>query len=304
MDKLKIAIVVLNYNGQKDTLECIQSLKKVKKDNFLVETIVVDNGSDDGSAKAFLKLRGIKLILNDQNLGYSGGNNIGIKKALSLNADYIFVLNNDTLVDKNILINLVHAASAGDIISPKIYFAPGFEFHKGRYQKSDLGKVIWYAGAKIDWQNIIGQHIGVDEVDHGQYSKSHEIDLATGAAMFVARSVFEKIGLFDEKYFLYLEDMDFCVRAKRAGFKIIFEPGAILWHKNASSSGGSGSKLQDYYITRNRLLFAFRHAPLKTKFALLRHILSKARDPIKRKALIDFLTLNLGKGSYKSKNYL
>lgn len=298
MDKLKIAIIVLNYNGRKDTLECIRSLAKVQKDNFLVETIVVDNGSDDGSAKAFVKLRGIKLILNDRNLGYSGGNNVGIKKALSLGADYIFVLNNDTLVDKNILISLVHAASAGDIISPKIYFAPGFEFHKGRYQKSELGKVIWYAGGAIDWPNIIGQHLGVDEVDKGQFSQMKEIDLATGAAMFVKRAVFEKTGLFDEKYFLYLEDMDFCVRAKKAGFKIIFEPGAIVWHKNASSSGGSGSPLQDYFITRNRLLFAARYAKLKTKLAVLRQILGQINQKTKRMALLDFVTFNFGKGSF------
>lgn len=299
MDRLKIAIIVLNYNGRKDTLECVQSLAKVKKDYFQVEIIVVDNGSGDDSAKALSKLDNIDLILNDQNLGYSGGNNVGIKKALSKNANFIFILNNDTLVDKNILVNLVHGASFGDIISPKIYFAGGFEFHKERYGNKDQGKVIWYAGGKIDWPNIIGRHLGVDEVDKGQFGKRREIDLATGAALFIKRQVFEKIGFFDEKYFLYLEDMDFCVRAKKAGFKIIFEPGAIVWHKNASSSGGSGSPLQDYYITRNRLLFALRHAPLKTKFALLRHILSQARDPIKRKALIDFLTLNLGKGSYK-----
>lgn len=298
MDKLKIAIVVLNYNGRKDTLECIQSLAKIKKDNFLVETIVVDNGSDDGSAKALVKLRGIKLILNDRNLGYSGGNNVGIKKALSLGADYIFILNNDTLVDKNILINLVHAASAGDIISPKIYFAPGFEFHKERYSSRDRGKVIWYAGGAIDWANIIGRHLGVDEVDKGQFARRRQIDLATGAAVFVGRSVFEKTGLFDEKYFLYLEDMDFCVRAKKTGFKIIFEPAAIVWHKNASSSGGSGSPLQDYFITRNRLLFAARYAKLKTKLAVLRQILGQINQKTKRMALLDFVTFNFGKGSF------
>lgn len=298
MDKLKIAIVVLNYNGREDTLECIGSLAKVKKDNFQVKIIVVDNGSKDGSARAFSKLKNIDLILNDQNLGYSGGNNIGIKKALSKGSDYIFVLNNDTVVDKNILISLVHAASFGDIISPKIYFAPRFEFHKDRYQKSDLGKVIWYAGGTIDWPNIIGQHPGVDEVDKGQFSKMKKIDLATGAAMFAKRAVFEKIGFFDEKYFLYLEDMDFCVRAKRAGFKIIFEPAAIVWHKNASSSGGSGSLLQDYFITRNRLLFAARYAKMRTKLAVLRQILAQINQKTKRMALLDFLTLNFGKGNF------
>lgn len=298
MGKLKIAVVVLNYNGLENTLECLESLRKCDTGSHEAEIIVVDNNSQDGSQEALGKLKDIYLVQNADNLGYSGGNNVGIKKALSLGADYIFVLNNDTLVDKNILINLVHAASAGDIISPKIYFAPGFEFHKERYSSRDRGKVIWYAGGAIDWANIIGRHLGVDEVDKGQFARRHQIDLATGAAMFVKRAVFEKTGLFDEKYFLYLEDMDFCVRAKKAGFKIIFEPAAIVWHKNASSSGGSGSPLQDYFITRNRLLFAAKYAKLKTKLAVLRQILGQINQKTKRMALLDFATFNFGKGSF------
>ena len=92
--------------------------------------------------------------------------------------------------------------------------------------------------------------------------------------------------------------MDFCIRAKKSGFKIIFEPHAIIWHKNASSSGGSGSNLQDYYITRNRLLFAFKYAKIKTKIAVLKQITKQATSQIKRKALLDFLTMRFGKGNF------
>ena len=295
---MKIAIVVLNYNGKENTLVCINSIKKLNKSNYKVELIVVDNASNDGSSEALSKIKDIMLVKNDKNLGYSGGNNIGIKHALSLGSEYILILNNDTIVEKSLIINLINSAKKGDIVSPKIYFAKGFEFHKNRYKKEDLGKVIWYAGGKIDWQNVIGIHIGVDEVDHGQFSKRLEINLATGACILIRRQVFKKIGFFDEKYFLYLEDMDFCVRAKRAGFKIIFEPKAILWHKNASSGGGSGSGLQDYYISRNRLLFATKYAKARTKFAVFKQILSQINSPIKRKALIDFVTFNFGKGSF------
>ena len=295
---MKIAIVVLNYNGKENTLACINSIKKLNKSNYKVKLIVVDNASNDGSREALSKIKDITLVKNDKNLGYSGGNNIGIKHALSLGSEYILILNNDTIVEKSLIINLINSAKKGDIVSPKIYFAKGFEFHKNRYKKEDLGKVIWYAGGKIDWQNVMGIHIGVDEIDHGQFSKRLEIDLATGACMLIKRQVFEKIGFFDEKYFLYLEDMDFCVRAKRAGFKIIFEPKAILWHKNASSGGGSGSGLQDYYISRNRLLFATKYAKARTKFAVFKQILSQINSPIKRKALIDFVTFNFGKGSF------
>ena len=295
---MKIAIVVLNYNGKENTLACINSIKKLNKSNYKVKLIVVDNASNDGSSEALSKIKDIMLVKNDKNLGYSGGNNIGIKHALSLGSEYILILNNDTIVEKSLIINLINSAKKGDIVSPKIYFAKGFEFHKNRYKKEDLGKVIWYAGGKIDWQNVIGIHIGVDEVDHGQFSKRLEINLATGACILIRRQVFKKIGFFDEKYFLYLEDMDFCVRAKRAGFKIIFEPKAILWHKNASSGGGSGSGLQDYYISRNRLLFATKYAKARTKFAVFKQILSQINSPIKRKALIDFVTFNFGKGSF------
>jgi len=295
---MKIAIIVLNYNGLENTIDCLNSLKKIETDDHIVEITVVDNNSQDGSQDALSKLKDIHLIPNSQNLGYSGGNNTGISDALKRKADLILILNNDTIVDKEILIHLVKKTKSADIISPKIYFNPGFEFHKERYQKSELGRVIWYAGGKIDWENIIGNHIGVDEIDRGQFNKSAEVDFATGAAMFVERGVFEKIGLFDEKYFLYLEDMDFCVRAKKAGFKIMYEPKAIIWHKNAQSVQGSGSSLQDYFITRNRLLFAFKFAKLRTKVAVLRQNLVHFNNPTKRKALLDLISFRLGAGTY------
>lgn len=294
---MKVTIVILNYNGLSETLECLESLKSLNKDSLKIIKIVVDNGSKDGSINVLSKIKDIKLLENSENLGFTGGNNLGIQKALDLKSDYILVLNNDTLVEPDLLINLIKAAKYAPIVCPKIYFAKGFEFHKDRYKKSELGKVIWYAGGKIDWKNIIGVHDGVDQVDKGQYSKRRYIDMASGACFLAKKEVFEKIGLFDEKYFLYLEDMDFCVRAKIAGFKIIFEPAAIVWHKNAASSGGSGSSLQDYFISRNRLIFAFRYAKLKTKLAVFRQILSKISNKAKRKAIIDFVTSNLGKGS-------
>lgn len=296
---IKIAIVVLNYNGLENTLECLDSLKRIDKKGFNSEIIVVDNASTDGSTEALSKIKDIHLINNLTNLGFCGGNNIGIKEALKRGVSHVLILNNDVIVKEDFLSSLLKIKF--DIASPKIYFAAGFEFHKGRYKKEDLGKVIWYAGSKIDWQNIIGVHVGVDEVDRGQFKKSCQIDLATGACMLVKRAVFEKIGYFDEKYFLYLEDMDFCVRAKKAGFKIFFQPQAVIWHKNAKSTGGSGSNLQDYFITRNRLLFAVKYAKLRTKIAVFRQIASQFQDTIKRKALIDFLKFNFGRGSFHEK---
>lgn len=295
MDQLKIGIVVLNYKGIEETLACLESLKRCTKGNYDCQTIVVENGSDDGSFEALSKIKNIYLVANNKNLGFSGGMNSGIRYALKRSADYIIILNNDTIVDKNLIVNLAKSARSADIVAPKIYFAPGFEFHKRRYKKQDLGKVIWYAGGSIDWKNILGIHTGVDEIDKGQFAKAREIDFATGACMLIKKEVFTKIGFFDEKYFLYLEDLDFCVRAKHTGLKIIFSPKAVLWHKNAISAGGSGSNLQDYYFTRNRLIFAYKYAHFRTKLALLKHAFIQSKNNItKRKALIDFLTLHLG----------
>lgn len=289
---MKVAVIILNYKGVKDTIECVDSIINSRFEKGVsLEIVVIDNGSNDGSREKLKELNGIKLIESNVNLGFSGGMNIGIKFALKNNYEAIIIINNDVIVDKDFAHYLIETAKKADIISPKIYFAPGFEFHKSRYKNNELGKVIWYAGGQIDWDNILGNHIGVDEVDIGQFNKGKEIDFATGACMFIKKEVFEKIGLFDEKYFLYLEDMDFCHRAKKAGFKIIFEPKAILWHKNAQSAGGSGSNLQDYYITRNRLIFAFKFARLNTKLAVLKQVIMQMKNKTKRQALFDFLTM-------------
>ena len=293
----KISAVILNFKGLKDTLECINSIKKQKiPPGVKLQIIVIDNNSQDESAGILSKVKDIEFIANKKNLGFAAGCNVAVRYALSKKSDFVLILNNDTYADPTLLQNLLFASKKADIICPKIYFAKGFEYHKNRYKYNEIGKVIWYAGGKIDWENIIGKHIGVDEVDRGQFNRSCDVDFATGAAIFVNRTVFEKVGLFDEKYFLYLEDMDFCVKAKKAGCKIMYEPKAVLWHKNAQSVQGSGSRLQDYYITRNRLLFALKYASLKTKFALIKQAFTQINNPIRRKALFDFITFRFGEG--------
>lgn len=303
----KIAIIILNYNGEKDTIECIESIAKLSNVNCKPLVIIVDNGSKKEFKFQNLKLEQskVKTIRTEKNLGFTGGNNLGIKYALNQKSDYIMILNNDTILDKNIVDNLINCLEKNHdcgIVSPKIYFEKGFEFHKDRYKKSELGRVIWYAGGKIDWNNIIGFHKGVDEVDNGQYEMAIETDFATGCCAMIKKEVFEKVGLLDEKYYLYYEDNDFSQKAKKAGFSIFFCPKGIMWHKNAGSVGGSGSNLQDYYITRNRLLFGIRHAPLRSKIALLRQCFSLLvlGRPWQKRGIRDYLLRRFGKGSYKT----
>lgn len=300
----KISLVTVNFNTDKDTLDLIESLKKVKTPDFSLEIIVVDNGSKDPGALDGLK--DVTLIKLAENTGFTGGYNTGMKKALENGADYILIINNDTIVDPQMISAMLEVFQKDDQIGltvPKIYFAKGHEFHKDRYKKDELGKVFWYAGGHTDWANIKSIHRGVDEVDHGQYDKTEEVTFATGCCMMFPREVLERVGLFDEKFFLYYEDADLNERILRAGYKIYYVPDAVLFHVNASSTGGAGSLLQDYFITRNQMVFGLRYAPLRAKLALIRQslrLLSNGRDKQKQ-AIRDFYTGKLGKGTYFNK---
>ena len=298
--------MILNWNRGADTVACLKSLDKIRTPKETeVLTIVVDNASTDDSLILLHKLKSpaFRIVQNEANLGYVGGNNVGIKVALEEKCDWVMVLNNDTLVDrdflKEMLVEVGQNKKVG-LVSPKIYFACGFEFHKDRYPKGVLGKVIWSAGGSIDWANCFGKNTGIDDVDRGQYDEVKEIEFATGACLFIKAEVFEKLGIFDERYYLYFEDADFSQKLDKAGFEMLYVPKSIIWHKVAQSSG-VGSDLNDYFITRNRLLFGLTYAPLKTKLALIREavgFLVSGRVWQKR-GVSDFFKRNFGKGSWK-----
>ena len=279
----KVAVIILNYKVRELILKCIDSVRKSTFKDF--EIIVVDNNSRDGLAEA-LQGQDIIFIQNRENLGYTGGNNIGIKLALLKRSDFIFILNPDTQIDKSCVENLVKAAEKYNfgIAGPKIFFSGS--------------KKIWYGGGIFDRSNVIGKHIGVDEIDNGKYDKANETDFVTGAAFFVKTEVFSNIGLFDERFFLYYEDSEFCFRAKKKSFKIMYIPQALVYHANAKSAG-LGSPLQDYFQTRNRMLFASVYFPFRTRFALFREALRNLGNPVRRLAFFDFLIGNFGKGSLR-----
>lgn len=286
----KVFVIVLNFNLKKDILDCLASITKLSTATYNLSTIVVDNASADGSQQAIAEqFPRVMLIENKQNLGFSGGNNVGIKYALEQGADFVLILNPDTVVDENLVDELIDAARRYPrvgIFGPKIYFyIPDIQ--------------IWYAGGRLDWDNILASHMGVDQIDKGQFNKEQETGFISGAAMFVRCEVFGKVGLFDERYFLYYEDSDLCVRAQKAGFDLIYAPKAFLWHKNAAATG-LGSPLQDYYITRNRLLFAQKFARPRAHFALFRESLKFlfGKNSTKRKAVLDYYLGKFGKGNF------
>ncbi|MBM4177651.1 glycosyltransferase family 2 protein, partial [Candidatus Gribaldobacteria bacterium] len=269
---MKIFIIILNYFRKKEIVACLNSIGNLKIKNYELKSIIIDNSSTGDSLSLKNKFPRTEFIVNKKNLGFAQGNNIGISSALTREADYVLLINNDALIAPgalNYLIARAQSEEAIGIVAPKIYFAAGYEYHKERYRKEDRGRVIWYAGGKTDWQNILGEHEGLDKVDNGQFGQTKEVEFISGCCMLIKKEIFQKIGLFDVDYFLYLEDMDFCVRAKKAGFKLLFAPKAIVWHKNLGTDAKNAQTKQAYYYTRNRLLFGFKYASLKTKLALV-----------------------------------
>ncbi len=300
---MEVTIIVLNWNAEKYITPCLQSLRRLIVRPHKVEIVVVDNASTDHSVKLInKKFPQLKVIQTGQNLGYAGGNNVGLQYALDQGSDFAWIVNPDVQVHPQALLALLSAAaiySNGGIFGSKCYFAKGYEFHKNRYTPSQLGQVIWYAGGKIDWSNLITQHIGINEVDIGQYNQLHETDTVTGTSFFIRREVLDQVGLIDPKYFLYYEETDLCLRATRHGWKLYYVPESIVWHRVGQASG-IGSPLADYYTTRNRLLFGLRWAPWRTRQALFRQSLRQliSGRPWQKRGVIDFYLGRFGQGSY------
>lgn len=302
----KAAIVIVHYKGESDTRECLNSIliNHAHKQLHIIIVINPAKKTQSISQKDFFALDlkrnypQISVIENSTNIGFAQGNNIGIKKALDLDCKYILLLNNDTVASLELLDKLISFAKSDPhigLVSPKIYFAGGFEYHKDRYKEKERGKVLWYAGGIIDWNNIYAIHRGVDEVDRGQYDEISETDFATGCCVLIKRKVIEKVGLLDEKYFLYYEDIDYSVRVRKHKMKIIYYPKAFLWHKNASSSGKPGSKLHIYYQNRNRLYFGFKYASSRTKKSLfLDSLRFLVRGGVYTKSTLDYYLGRMG----------
>ncbi len=275
--KPSVTLIILTTNALAMTKEQLVDVSKLDTKGIQCECLVVDNGSMDGTEEALKNYKlpnmDYKFIQSGANLGFAGGNNVGIKDAIKREFDYVFLLNNDLILPNDIVVKLVDYMERNKgvgIACPKMYFAKGYEFHKDRYKESEKGKVIWYAGGVVDRNNVYTVHRGVDEVDRGQYDEIQETDVANGAAVIIRREVFEKIGLLNASFFLYWEDADFSERARMAGFKVMYFPETWMWHKVSASTGGSGSPTNDYFLTRNRFFFAMRYSSWRTKFAVLR----------------------------------
>jgi GT2 family glycosyltransferase len=256
-----VTILLVNWNGWKDTLECLSSLEKLSYHPY--EILVVDNGScDDSLLQIQRAFPFIPLIETKKNLGFAGGNNVGIELGLKKNTQFFFLLNNDTIVDPYVLDELISVSlqkpNAG-IIGTKVlrYNDPKVIDHMGGFWNPSI--------AEFDSPSL-----GVEEEKRMEMQK---VDYVSGCGFFVKREVFETIGQLEEKFFLIWEETDFCARAKRKGFEIWTAPKAKIWHKISASF--SGKPHLQYYWWRNRLLWVERNLCKKELFSLYTNRLLK-----------------------------
>lgn len=270
-----VSIVLLHYNTPKETRACLASLRAVKKKGFALSIIVVDNASHPRfELKSAEQSPEVTIIRSDSNLGFTGGNNLGIQQAIErFDSDYVCLLNSDTRVDSYFVHKLLQFLSINSkvgAVCPLVYFEKNSEYHKNSYASNEKGSIIWYSGGAIDWRNLIAFHKHVDEVNRSHISNSIDEDYLTGCCMLIRREVLEKVHGFDDRFFLYFEDVDLSQRIKAAGYTLGMCSESYVWHLNAGSSGGAGSKLHQYYQTRNRLLFFWSSGSLRTKLTVLR----------------------------------
>ncbi|KKP69140.1 MAG: Glycosyl transferase family 2 [Candidatus Moranbacteria bacterium GW2011_GWE1_35_17] len=229
MNYPKVFIIILNYNGKNILKNTLESVYKINYPNYQV--VVVDNASTDGSFEEARLLFGkFNFIKNNYNAGFAAGNNVAIKWSLEKMADYVFLLNNDAITEKDTLLNLINEAEKDSdvgILSPIVY--------------KESKKKIWFSGGRINWLKMRSEH--VNNIKKTQY--------ITGCAMLIKKEVFKKIGLLDEKFFLYYEDADFSLRATRNKFKLKIVPSAKVFHLERSSENLN----KIYYLVFSGILF-------------------------------------------------
>jgi GT2 family glycosyltransferase len=242
----QVCAVVLNWNRREDTLACIASLLQSSYEPLRV--LVCDNGStDDTPAAVRTQFPSVEVLELGRNLGFAAGMNAGIRHALAAGAEQVLLLNNDTIVDQLMVERLVdHTVGDIGLIAPLIFYA----------SQPDL---IWSAGGLYSRWTLEQTHTLRGQRDRTDWPLVIERDFVPGCAVLLSRAMLEVVGLFDERFFMYYEDSDLCLRIQRAGFRLLLVPSARMWHKVAASSGGADSTAERYHMARSSVLFFRKH---------------------------------------------
>ncbi len=300
---MKLAVILVNYNGKDYNEACIESVRANRIDGE-VRIIVVDNASADGSMQTLRKRyageEGVELLELDDNYGFSYANNAGIRRAKEWGADAVLLLNNDTEIADTMLKELLACAvrHPDSMIAPKIYY-------------SDDRKRIWSAGGSVSPVIRKVRHIGLNQEDRGQYEEERRIFFATGCCLFLPMQVIARAGLLDERFFLYYEDTEYSFRLRKLGIDIFYCPQAVMYHKVGASSRGADSPLCAYYIARNWLLCSRLRQGRRYPLFLVYYVINRTACCIlwllqKRGALVratwlgirDFHRGNFGRSAY------
>lgn len=296
-----LTIIVLTWNNFEDTAECLHSLRKLNYPRYNV--VLVDNGSTDGSIERLQPVfPEVKIIKNSENLGYAGGNNIGIKYALSKNVDYILLLNNDTIVDVNLATELIQASHETENLG--IFGCVNYYYNDRKKVQFSGGIFNWKTGDIIDTTR--------HKIDEGQFQLLKEVDTVAGSCLFFPTTVIKTVGLLDNRYFLTFEESDLCCRVKKAGYKVYTYMGAGIWHKVSVSGQAQkeGLNILKYYEVRNRFLFLIRNSPkqflpVSLTYHILRTVVYISKELRKKNmaqaklllsGLIDGILCRFGKG--------
>lgn len=249
MEQPLVSIITVNFNQLQVTLELLESLKNISFRDF--EIILVDNGSTEDSSKLLSKkYPEVNYIFSHKNLGFSGGNNLGIRAS---KGDYLFFVNNDAEVTEGCietLLQLFHSVPKLGIVSPRICYDP---------KLTDNQQIIQYAGAThIHLMTARNEILGEKQMDEGQFDQAQETAYVHGAAMMVKREIIDKVGVMPEEFFLYYEELDWSEQIRNASYQVYVEPNALVFHKE-SLAVGKNSTLKTYYHTRNRIFFVRRN---------------------------------------------
>ena len=289
-----IGVLTVTWNRKDDVLECIESVCRSSYPHFVI--YVVDNASTDGTSEVIAeRYPYVHLIRSEENLGFAGGNNLGLVKMLEDGVDAVFLINDDAIVDEDSLERLL----AGGYDDPDIgVLAPKVMVH------SDPG-IIWSAGGKVDPATGVTVQRYYGEADHGQADEPSDIDYAVGCAMLVKSGVMHEVGFMDPRYFMYYEEVDWCRRIRQAGYRILYIPGSRVSHK--VTLDGTGRNRAAYYFSRNRLLYlsSDEGKQSRAKWTALADILrSAAAHAVKgrtnesrqmMRGIADYLSKNFGK---------